>query len=132
MPHRWFLRLHCVGIDSEVHSRVNNNLAVIQQLMAVIHDRKVNPPQRSYTTALLAGGVPKIGAKIREEAREVVEAADESGDDGRQHLVYEVADLVYHLCVLLGYKDIGWDEIELELGRRFGICGLDEKEARHE
>ena len=105
---------------------------VLEQLMAVIQDRKANPPARSYTNTLLAGGVPKIGGKILEEAREVVEAADESGDDGRAHLVYEAADVVYHLCVLLGYKDIGWQEIEAELGRRFGICGLDEKEARND
>ncbi len=99
--------------------------------MTVIQDRKANPPARSYTTSLFAGGVAKIGAKIVEEAGEVVQAGAESGDDGRQHLVHEAADLVYHLCVLLGYRDVGWEEIERELGRRFGISGLDEKESRH-
>ena len=48
---------------------------VLAQLMAVIEDRKANPPAKSYTNALLAGGVEKIGGKIREEADEVVEAA---------------------------------------------------------
>ncbi len=100
--------------------------------MAVILDRKTNPPPRSYTTKLMAGGTATIGAKILEESREVVEAAEEPDADGRAHLVHEAADLVYHLCVLLGFKDIAWHEIENELGRRFGICGLDEKEARND
>ncbi len=111
---------------------MNQNLAVMQQLMAVIRDRKVNPPPRSYTTTLFAGGVPKIGTKILEEAHEVVEAADEPGTEGQQHLVREAADLVYHLCVLLGYRDLDWAQVETELAGRFGICGLDEKESRHE
>ncbi len=110
---------------------VNNPTSVLEQLMAVIQDRKQNPPPRSYTTSLLEGGVDKIGAKIREEADEVVEAAAEGGEEGRTHFVYEAADLLYHLCVMLGYKDVPWRDVEQELGRRFGICGLDEKESRH-
>ncbi len=104
---------------------------VLEQLMAVIQDRKENPPARSYTTTLLAGGTKKIGSKILEEANEVVEAADERDDDGRTHLIHEAADLLYHLCVMLGYKDIAWHEIDTELSRRFGLCGLDEKESRN-
>ncbi len=136
MPHPWFSQIAPLydspGFAPKAHPPVNGKPAVLPQLMAVIHDRKVNPPARSYTTTLLAGGVEKIGEKIVEEAHEVVQAAGEGGDDGRQHLVHEAADLVYHLCVLLGYRDVGWEEIELELGRRCGICGLDEKESRHE
>ncbi len=105
---------------------------VLQQLMRVIEDRKVHPPKRSYTTALFAGGLEKIGAKILEEAREVVEAAAESGPERHQHVVYEVADLFYHVLVLLGYQDIQFTEVEQELSRRFGVSGLDEKEARGE
>lgn len=100
--------------------------------MAVIQDRKANPPERSYTTKLLSGGIEKMGAKILEEAGEVVQAAAEPGAEGREHFVYEAADVVFHLCVLLGYKDVTWQEVEAELARRFGICGLDEKEARNE
>lgn len=103
---------------------------VLARLMAVIEDRKKNPPEKSYTTRLFAGGVEKIGAKIAEEAAEVVEAAGEPGPEGRAHLVYEAADLVYHLWVLLGYKDIPLAELEAELARRFGVSGLDEKAAR--
>lgn len=98
--------------------------------MATIEDRRKNPPAKSYTTSLFAGGVSKIGAKIVEEAAEVVEAAGEPGDAGRKHLVYEAADLIYHLFVMLGHKEIPLGEVEAELARRFGISGLDEKAAR--
>lgn len=104
--------------------------SIFPQLMAVIEDRRVNPPEKSYTTSLFAGGVAKIGQKIVEEAAEVIEAASESGDVGRRHLVHESADLIYHLFVLLGYHQIALNEVEAELARRFGISGLDEKAAR--
>lgn len=104
--------------------------SVLAQLMQVIVERKANPPPRSYTTALLAGGVPKIGEKIREEAAEVVEAAAELDEPGRQHLVREAADLVYHLLVMLACRDASLEEVEAELARRFGISGLDEKASR--
>jgi phosphoribosyl-ATP pyrophosphohydrolase len=98
--------------------------------MAVIEDRKANPPAKSYTTSLLAGGVPKIGAKITEEAAEVVQAAGEPGNQGRAHLIYEAGDLLYHLFVLLAHREIKLAEVEAELARRFGVSGIDEKEGR--
>ena len=78
----------------------------------------------------MGGGVGKIGAKIVEEATEVVEAADEPGEAGREHLINEVADLVFHAAVLLGYRDLPWTAVENELARRFGISGITEKESR--
>ena len=104
--------------------------SVLAELMAVIQDRKANPPPKSYTTALFAGGVELIGVKIVEEAAEVVEAAREPGAEGHAHLVYEAADLIYHLFVMLGFKDVQFTEVETELARRFGISGLDEKASR--
>jgi phosphoribosyl-ATP pyrophosphohydrolase len=98
--------------------------------MAVIRDRKANPPPRSYTSQLFAGGVEKIGQKICEEAAEVVEAAGEPGADGRDHLVAEAADLLYHLFVMLGEREVPLEDVEAELARRFGVSGLDEKESR--
>lgn len=103
---------------------------VLAQLMAVIEDRKQNPPAKSYTTALFAGGVAKIGEKIVEEAAEVVEAAGEPGEEGRTHLIREAGDLVYHLLVMLGHRDVKLTEVEAELAKRFGISGLDEKAGR--
>jgi phosphoribosyl-ATP pyrophosphohydrolase len=102
----------------------------LHQLMAVLEDRKANPPPNSYTARLYAGGVARIGDKIQEEAREVVEAACEPGDHGRRHLIYESADVIYHLLVMLAHQGIKLEEVEAEIGRRFGQSGLDEKAAR--
>jgi phosphoribosyl-ATP pyrophosphohydrolase len=97
----------------------------------VINDRKANPPERrSYVAGLLAGGVNAIGKKIVEEAAEVVEAGAEPGNAGREHLIREAADLVFHTLVLLGYRDVPWSDIEAELARRFGTSGITEKESR--
>ncbi len=104
--------------------------SIFARLMAVIEDRKANPSEKSYTTRLLDGGVVKIGAKIAEEAAEVVEAAGEPGPGGRDHTISEAADLLYHLFVLLASRDIPLAHVEDELARRFGISGLDEKAAR--
>ena len=104
---------------------------IMSVLMEVIAERKARPPaERSYVADLMRGGVAKIGAKIVEEAAEVVEAGDEPGEAGREHLVHEVADLVFHAAVLLGYRDLKWEAVEGELGRRFGISGIAEKEGR--
>ena len=105
--------------------------SILPELMNVIAARRVNPDAgKSYVASLLAGGVRKIGGKIVEEAAEVVEAADEAGPEGRAHLVHEVADLVFHALVMLGLKEIPWGEVEAELGRRFGVSGIEEKAAR--
>ena len=103
---------------------------ILRQLMAVVEDRKRNPPEKSYTTSLFDGGVEKIGSKITEEAAEVVEAAAEPGEKGRQHLIREAADLTYHLLVMLAQRDANLAEVEQELARRFGISGIDEKASR--
>jgi phosphoribosyl-ATP pyrophosphohydrolase len=100
-------------------------------LMAVIAERKAQSSGKpSYVKKLMDGGVAAIGAKIVEEAAEVVEAGDEPGDAGREHLVKEVADLVFHAAVMLGYRDLTWDAVEAELARRAGVSGLVEKASR--
>jgi phosphoribosyl-ATP pyrophosphohydrolase len=102
----------------------------LHQLMEVLEARKVAPPPNSYTAKLYSGGITKMGAKILEEAGEVVEAAGEPGDQGRRHLIYESTDLLYHLLVLLAHQGIKLEEVEAEIARRFGQSGLDEKAAR--
>jgi phosphoribosyl-ATP pyrophosphohydrolase len=105
--------------------------SIMAALMSVIVDRKNNPPgEPSYVVSLMRGGVAKIGSKIVEEAAEVIEAGDEPGDAGREHLVKEVADLVFHTAVLLAHRDLAWSDVEAELARRFGISGITEKESR--
>lgn len=103
----------------------------IDQLEATIAARKAEGDSgSSYTAKLLAGGVAKIGAKVTEEAAEVVEAASEPGDQGRQHTIAEAGDVLYHLLVLLAARDIELAEVERELARRFGMSGLEEKASR--
>src|SRR4051812_10357115 len=109
---------------------MSENSTIFARLMAVIEDRRANPSEKSYTNRLLEGGVPKIGAKITEEAAEVVEAAGEPGEAGRAHTIREAADVLYHLFVLLAARQITIEEVESELAGRFGISGLDEKASR--
>jgi phosphoribosyl-ATP pyrophosphohydrolase len=105
--------------------------SIMTSLMSVIAERKNRPTaERSYVASLLQGGVAKIGGKIVEEAAEVVEAGDEPGEAGQEHLVKEVADLVFHSMVLLAHREASWADVEAELGRRFGISGITEKESR--
>lgn len=98
--------------------------------MTVICDRKRNPRGDSYTNTLLAAGIDRIGAKVLEEAGEAVEAAGETDADARGHLIREAADLLYHLLVLLAWRDVTLADVEAELARRFGISGLEEKASR--
>jgi phosphoribosyl-ATP pyrophosphohydrolase len=100
---------------------------VLETLEGVVGSRRGGAPERSYTSRLLAGGVPAIGAKVTEEAGELVQAAAGEGDD---RVVAEAADLVYHMLVLLAARDVPLARVEDELARRFGVSGLDEKAAR--
>ncbi len=114
-------------------SATDNHGDVFDRLMAEIHRRAVELPSGSYTTRLIQGGVAKMGAKVTEEAAEVVEAAaaieaDPSLDPG--HLIYEACDVIYHLWVLLGSRGITVEQLRNELARREGISGLEEKRQR--
>jgi phosphoribosyl-ATP pyrophosphohydrolase len=100
---------------------------IFSGLFDVIEDRKRKDPSESYVAKLMAQGVNKINEKIEEEAAEVCEAAHE---DNREHLVYEICDLLFHTFVLAGHKGITIDMIETELSRRFGTSGLVEKAGR--
>jgi phosphoribosyl-ATP pyrophosphohydrolase len=110
---------------------MSQGASILEQLMAVIEARKVSLPEQSYTTKLFQGGVGKIGEKVAEESAEVIEAAGEPGEEGRQHLIREAGDLVYHLLVMLSARGVNLSEVECELARRFGISGLEEKARRH-
>ena len=71
-----------------------------------------------------------MGAKIMEEAAEVVDAAEKHQPPDHQHLIYEACDLLYHLWVLLASKGIQVDDLRRELERREGMSGLEEKRRR--
>lgn len=101
--------------------------------MRTVQARRGSPESASYTAALLNQGLPAILAKVAEESREVVEAANEApGSASDQHLIHEVADLVYHLVVMLACRDLDWNQVEHELERRAGTSGLVEKQSRRQ
>ena len=87
----------------------------IAHLDQVLEQRKSASPDSSYVAKLYAGGVDKIGKKIGEEATEVVIAAKNAS---REELVWESADLLFHLLVLLKHADVAFDDVGAELLRR--------------
>jgi phosphoribosyl-ATP pyrophosphohydrolase len=105
---------------------------ILAKLMTILHTRRRQPsPESSYTSQLFASGVTGIGDKVVEEAVEVVAAAQLPDPAARDAgIIYEVADTVYHLCVLLAYFGLNWSDVEQELERRFGRSGLEEKTSR--
>jgi len=100
---------------------------IIAALYQVILARKANPGEKSYTASLYAKGLDKILGKLGEEATELV-VAGKGGE--RREIIGEAADVIYHMLVLLGHYEIAPEEIYAELRRRFGISGIEEKEAR--
>lgn len=87
----------------------------LNYLQGIIHDRKVNPSNESYTTTLFKRGVNKIAQKVGEEA---VELVIESKDDNDDLFKGEAADLLFHFLVLLEQKNMSLDDIVGVLQRR--------------
>lgn len=92
------------------------NFEIIQKIYDVVVDRKNNPKEGSYTNYLFDKGIDKICKKVGEEASEVIIAAKNNNPGEIQ---YEVADLIYHLTVLLVNQGITWDDICQELTNRY-------------
>lgn len=101
---------------------------VLHRLQAVLIERKGTAPDSSYVASLYAKGVDAICKKVAEEAAEALMAAK---DGDRLHLVREVTDLWFHSMVLLAHFDLGVDDVLVELRRREGISGIDEKKNRN-
>jgi phosphoribosyl-ATP pyrophosphohydrolase/phosphoribosyl-AMP cyclohydrolase len=87
----------------------------VQHLESVLEQRKGADPESSYVARLYAGGIDRIGKKIGEEATEVVIAAKNHSHD---ELVWEAADLIFHLLVLLKAANVPLDDVGGELLRR--------------
>lgn len=88
---------------------------MLKKLFCIIEDRKNNPTNSSYTAKLLATGEDRILQKVGEEAVEVILAAK---GQGRQRLIEETADLLYHIFVMLAAKDVTLEDVEAELRER--------------
>ncbi|GAB4042549.1 bifunctional phosphoribosyl-AMP cyclohydrolase/phosphoribosyl-ATP diphosphatase HisIE [Spirosoma jeollabukense] len=80
----------------------------LNYLQGIIHDRKINPSEKSYTTTLFNRGVNKIAQKVGEEAVELVIEAKDDNDDLFKG---EAADLLFHFLVLLEQKNMNLDDI---------------------
>ena len=106
-----------------------NMQSVFEQLSATIESRKTASPDSSYVAKLFHKSADSILKKIGEEATEVVIAAK---DENREQIVYESADLLFHLMVMLAQYDLTLADVADELARREGLSGLVEKASRSE
>jgi phosphoribosyl-ATP pyrophosphohydrolase len=90
---------------------------VLDELFAVIEDRKANLPEDSYTASLFTHekGENAVLEKLGEETTELLLAAK---DDDREELVHESADIVYHLLVVLAMNDVDLSDLRAELRER--------------
>ena len=100
---------------------------VLDRLFAVIEARRRERPPGSYVVELLAGGLPAIAAKLREESEELIEAA---AQDDAAHTAHEAADLLFHTLVLLASAGVAPAQAYAVLEQRFGVGGVVEKRAR--
>ena len=98
----------------------------LDDLEATIQDRKNKDPKESYVASLFEEK-EKILSKIKEESEELAEAFRENDLSSIKH---ESADLLFHLMVLLSEKNIPFDEVLLELKKREGVSGHEEKKSR--
>ena len=118
------------------------NLSILQQLDQVLIERKQADSDSSYVAGLYAKGLNKILEKVGEEATESIIAAKDLANSDEQvdktaydaahvELIYEVADVWFHTLIGLAWFDIDSNAVLIELGRRFGLSGIDEKAARN-
>jgi phosphoribosyl-ATP pyrophosphohydrolase/phosphoribosyl-AMP cyclohydrolase len=101
---------------------------LLMRLESVLEARKAASAAASYTKSLYDGGPDRIGEKLREESGELATAITTESDE---RVVSEAADVVFHLMVALGARNVPFDAVLAELDRRFGTSGHDEKLSRN-
>jgi len=106
---------------------MTSDSSILDELFGVIASRKGTDPDKSYTAKLFARGRGKIAQKFGEEAVETVVAAL---SEGKEELVGESADALYHLLVLWADCGVEPGRVWAELSRRAGTSGIDEKKSR--
>ncbi len=99
----------------------------LRVLYDTLTERKKTLPENSYTASLFKKGTDKIAKKIGEEAAEVIIALKNANES---EIVYESADLLFHLLVALADNGIPPEAVMKELQRRMGISGKTEKDTR--
>ncbi|MBQ8111117.1 MAG: bifunctional phosphoribosyl-AMP cyclohydrolase/phosphoribosyl-ATP diphosphatase HisIE [Clostridia bacterium] len=95
-----------------------NHAFTLQGLMTLIAGRKTEKKEGSYTTYLFEKGIDKILKKVGEESTEVI-IAGKAGD--KAETIYEIADLTYHVMVLMIQMGISLEDIHNELASRHVI-----------
>jgi len=88
---------------------------MLDRLLETLRDRREKRPAGSYSASLFEQGRDAILKKIGEEAVEVIVAAK---GEGRDRTIAEIADLVFHLSVLMADEGLDWRDIESELAKR--------------
>ena len=109
-----------------------SQLPVLLELEALLQARKDADPKQSYAALMHTKGVDAILKKLGEETFETVLASRNLHADSktRPAFVHEVADMLFHLLLLLAHQDVKLEEIFSELKVRQGLSGLAEKAAR--
>ncbi len=123
----FFRELESGASNSEVEVDTTLAYGVIDTLYHTIQERKDADPKSSWTAQLLSKGDNTILKKVVEEAGEYCFAHK---DNDEPEMIYEAADLTYHMLVALASKNISPDRIKQELARRFNMSGIAEKSAR--
>jgi len=123
----FFTELESGESNSEVVVDTTAAYGVIDTLYHTIQERKNADPETSWTAKLLSKGDNTILKKVVEEAGEYCFAHK---DNDEKEMVYEAADLTYHMLVALASKNISPDRIKQELARRFNMSGIAEKNSR--
>mgnify|MGYP006431060559 FL=1 len=116
-------------INSEVEVDTTTAYGVVDTLYHTIQEKKNDDPKTSYTAKLLQGKENSMLKKIVEESGEFTFAVK---DNDTKEIIYEGADLLYHVLVALASKNISPDRIKQEISRRFGLSGIAEKNSRVE
>ena len=123
----FFTELESGESNSEVEVDTTAAYGVIDTLYHTIQERKSADPKTSWTAKLISKGDNTILKKVVEEAGEFSFAYK---DDDEHEMIYEAADLTYHMLVALAVKNISPDRIKQELARRFDMSGIAEKNSR--
>lgn len=123
----FFTELESLKSSSDVEIDTKEIYGVIDSLYHTIQERKSADPKSSWTASLISKGDNAILKKIIEEAGEFCLAYK---DDDEAEMIYEAADLTYHMLVALGVKNISPELIKQELSRRFDMSGIVEKNSR--
>ena len=126
-PSCFFTALESGEANSEVSVDTTQMYGVIDTLYHTIQERKNADPSSSWTAKLFAKGDNTILKKVVEEAGEFSFAYK---DNDEAEMVYEAADLTYHMLVALAAKNISPDRVKQELARRFNMSGIAEKNSR--